>query len=134
MANGRAKIHTFQQFYLYQISHLRVKKNRRINLCVPLNAVRDKIQKVEDRSPQNNGIFERFHKTALDEFYRVAFRKRIYNTLDELQTDLDTWLEYYNEEHAHSSRYYPLQIRHYAFSICFLSCCYSYKSFCCRSC
>ena len=29
------------------------------------------------RSPQTNGICERFHKTVLDEFYRIAFRKRI---------------------------------------------------------
>ena len=35
---------------------------------------------------------ERFHRTVLDEFYRMAFRKKIYRTLDELQADLDTWL------------------------------------------
>src|SRR6187402_2668403 len=41
------------------------------------------------RSPQTNGICERFHKTLLDEFYRVAFRKKLYRTIDELQADLD---------------------------------------------
>ena len=41
------------------------------------------------KSPQTNGICERFHKTVLDEFYRVAFRKRIYETIGELQADLD---------------------------------------------
>jgi hypothetical protein len=35
-----------------------------------------------------NGICKRFHKTALNEFYRVAFRKRVYRSLDELQVDL----------------------------------------------
>lgn len=30
--------------------------------------------KTKARSPQSNGIRERFHKTVLDEFYRVAFR------------------------------------------------------------
>ena len=40
----------------------------------------------------DNGICERFHRTVLDEFYRIAFRKKIYHTLDELQADLDTWL------------------------------------------
>ena len=39
----------------------------------------------------NNGIVERFHKTVLDEFYRVAFRKRIYGSIAELQADLDEW-------------------------------------------
>ena len=41
------------------------------------------------KSPQTNGIVERFHKTMLDEFYRIAFRKKIYATIDELQADLD---------------------------------------------
>ena len=41
------------------------------------------------RSPQTNGICERFHKTVLDEFYRIAFRKRIYATIEQLQLDLD---------------------------------------------
>ncbi len=49
------------------------------------------------KSPQTNGICERFHKTVLDEFYRVAFRKRLYRTIDELQADLDTWIREYNE-------------------------------------
>jgi transposase InsO family protein len=57
------------------------------------------------RSPQTNGICERFHKTILNEFYRVAFRKKIYNTLDELQNDLDIWLEHYNQERPHSGKY-----------------------------
>ena len=37
-----------------------------------------------------------------DEFYNVAFRKKVYNTLEELQKDLDVWLKYYNEERPHS--------------------------------
>src|SRR5690242_12606863 len=41
------------------------------------------------KSSQTNGICERFHRTVLDEFYRVAFRKKIYRTIDELQADLD---------------------------------------------
>ena len=61
--------------------------------------------KTKARSPQSNGICERFHKTVLDEFYRVAFRRKIYHNLDELQADLDTWLKYYNEERVHSGKY-----------------------------
>lgn len=61
--------------------------------------------KTKAKSPQTNGICERFHKTVLDEFYRVAFRKRIYNNLDELQKDLDTWIKHYNEERTHSGKY-----------------------------
>ena len=48
------------------------------------------------RSPQTNGICE--HKTLFDEFYRVAFRKKLYRRIDELQADLDAWLVEYNEQ------------------------------------
>ena len=61
--------------------------------------------KTKARSPQSNGICERFHKTVPDEFYRVVFRRRIYNNLYELQADLDTWLKYYNQEDAQSCKY-----------------------------
>ena len=48
---------------------------------------------------------ERFHRTVLDEFYRIAFRKKIYHTIDELQADLDTWLVEYNPASSHPSIY-----------------------------
>jgi transposase InsO family protein len=57
------------------------------------------------KNPQTNGIVERFHKTVLDEFYRVAFRKRIYGSIAELQADLDSWIRSYNEERPHQGRW-----------------------------
>ncbi len=57
------------------------------------------------RSPQTNGIVERLHKTMLDEFYRVAFRKKIYATIEDLQADLDAWITEYNEVRTHQGRY-----------------------------
>ena len=45
--------------------------------------------RTKTKSPQTNGICERFHKTMLDEFYRVAFRKKLYRSLAELQVDVD---------------------------------------------
>jgi transposase InsO family protein len=57
------------------------------------------------RSPQTNGICERFHKTLLDEFYRVAFRKKVYDTPDALQADLDEWMVIYNEQRIHQGRW-----------------------------
>jgi transposase InsO family protein len=56
------------------------------------------------RHPQTNGICERFHKTILNEFYQVAFRKKIYGSLEELQTDLDAWLMHYNQERTHQGK------------------------------
>ena len=47
---------------------------------------------------------ERFHKTILQEFYQVTFRKKVYTTLEELQTDLDAWLDYYNHERTHQGK------------------------------
>jgi hypothetical protein len=35
----------------------------------------------------------------LNEFYRVAFRKKIYRTIEEVQADLDVWIEDYNQQH-----------------------------------
>jgi len=61
--------------------------------------------KTRVKSPQSNGICERFHKTVLDEFYRVAFRKKVYGSLEELQKDLDLWLTEYNEQRVHSGKY-----------------------------
>jgi len=57
------------------------------------------------KSPQTNGICERFHRTVQEEFYSTAFRKKLYRSLEELQTDLDAWLREYNEERAHSGKY-----------------------------
>jgi transposase InsO family protein len=60
--------------------------------------------KTKARHPQTNGICERFHKTVLQEFYQVTFRKKLYLSLDELQADLDAWLGYYNNERTHQGK------------------------------
>lgn len=80
---GRAETHDYQLFLaINDIDHTKTKA----------------------RSPQTNGICERFHKTILQEFYQVTFRKTLYETLDELQSDLDEWLEYYNNERTHQGK------------------------------
>lgn len=61
--------------------------------------------KTKARHPQTNGICERFHKTILNEFYQVAFRKKIYNTIEEIQNDVDAWIKSYNEERPHSGKH-----------------------------
>ncbi len=57
------------------------------------------------KSPQTNGICERFHKTLLDEFYRVAFRKKLYDSAEMLQADFDAWMTTYNEQRTHQGRW-----------------------------
>ena len=55
-------------------------------------------------SPQTNGICERFHKTILQEFYQVTFRKKIYLSMEQLQADLDQWMTHYNDERTHQGK------------------------------
>lgn len=80
---GRAETHDYRLFLaINDIDHTRTKA----------------------QSPQTNGICERFHKTILHEFYQVTFRKKLYGSLEELQQDLDDWLEYYNNERTHQGK------------------------------
>jgi transposase InsO family protein len=57
------------------------------------------------KSPQTNGICERFHRTIQEEFYSTAFRKKLYRGLEEVQADLDQWIGEYNRERSHSGKY-----------------------------
>ncbi|UZS00039.1 IS481 family transposase (plasmid) [Chondrinema litorale] len=57
------------------------------------------------KSPQTNGICERFHRTIQDEFYAVVFRKKIFRSIYELQIELDAWLEWYNRQRTHSGKH-----------------------------
>lgn len=61
--------------------------------------------KTKARSPQTNGICERFHRTMKNEFYDIAFRKKLYHSLEELQADVDSWLQSYNQLRPHSGRF-----------------------------
>ena len=80
---GRADKHDFQLFLaINDIEHTRTKA----------------------RHPQTNGICERFHKTILQEFYQVTFRKKVYSSIDQLQADLDQWIDFYNNERTHQGK------------------------------
>ncbi len=61
--------------------------------------------RTKTKSPQPNEICERFHKTLLNEFSRVACRKKIYASLVELQAELEAWLASYNHERPHQGRW-----------------------------
>lgn len=60
--------------------------------------------KTKAMSPQTNGICERFHKTIWNEFFQITFRKKLYSTLEELQKDLDEWVNYYNNDRTHQGK------------------------------
>jgi transposase InsO family protein len=56
------------------------------------------------RRPQSNGFVERLHKTLLDEHFRVMGRKKWYESIEEMQKDLDKYLRHYNHERSHQGR------------------------------
>jgi hypothetical protein len=60
--------------------------------------------KTKARHPQTNGICECFHKTILQEFNQVAFRTKIYAGIDDLQRDLDAWINHYNNDRTHQGK------------------------------
>ncbi len=68
-------------------------------LYLALNDIEHRRTKV--RNPKTNGFVERFNLTALDEFFRIVFREKFYETVEALQEDLDTWLVDYNTERPH---------------------------------
>jgi transposase InsO family protein len=61
--------------------------------------------RTKTKSPQTNGICERFHRTILEEFYQVAFRKKSYSSVEQLQHDVDDWIDHHNCTRPHSGRY-----------------------------
>jgi transposase InsO family protein len=101
-------------FEAHRIRLLRILTDRGTGYCVAREhheyqrylAIEDiDHSRTKARSPQSNGICERFHETLLQEFYQVAFRKKIYHGLDELQADLDTRLNLSNQSRPHSGKY-----------------------------
>lgn len=61
--------------------------------------------RTKTKSPQTNGICERFHQTIQNEFYATAFRRKLYTSLEQLQADVDAWIKGYNEERTHSGKH-----------------------------
>ncbi|MEM1321597.1 MAG: IS481 family transposase [Bacteroidota bacterium] len=61
--------------------------------------------KTKAKSPQTNGICERFHRTIQNEFYAIMFRKKVFRSIQELQEELDIWIEWYNKERTHSGKH-----------------------------
>ena len=57
------------------------------------------------KSPQTNGICERFNKTILQEFYQGALRRKLYRSMTDLQADLDAWMREYNTVRTHQGRW-----------------------------
>ena len=68
-------------------------------MFLELNDIEHRRTKV--RTPKTNGFIELFNRIVMDEFFRIAFRKKYYERLEALQADLDAWLVHYNTERPH---------------------------------
>lgn len=68
-------------------------------LFLTINQIRHR--RTDVGSPQTNGFCERFHRTVKEEFFSVAFRKTFYESVAQLQADLDRYMTFYNRERAH---------------------------------
>ena len=56
------------------------------------------------RHPQTNGAVERLNQIIQDEFYSVMFRKKLYSSLDEIQMDLDEYIDSYNNKRTNQGK------------------------------
>jgi len=80
-----------------------IRENHPYQLFLYLNDIDH--SRTKARHPQTNGCTERFNQTVLDEFYQVAFRKKVYSTLEEIQADLDEFLHRYNTRRTNQGKH-----------------------------
>jgi len=78
-------------------------ENHHYELFLHLNGIEH--TKTKPRSPQTNGCAERLNQIIQDEFYKVAFRRKLYRSLEEIQADLDTFMDTYNNKRTNQGRY-----------------------------
>ena len=72
-------------------------------LFLHLNGIEHSRTKV--RHPQTNGSTERLNQIIQNEFYKVAFRKKIYTSIEEIQVDLDIFMATYNNERTNQGKH-----------------------------
>ncbi len=71
-------------------------------LFLQLEGIEHRTTKV--RRPQSNGFIERLHRTLLDKHFRIKGRTTWYESVEQMQTDLDSYLEHYNTQRPHQGR------------------------------
>jgi len=76
--------------------------NHPYELFLQLERIEHRTTKV--RRPQSNGFVERLHRTLLDEHFRIMGRTKWYESVEEMQKDLEVYLHHYNHERTHQGR------------------------------
>jgi hypothetical protein len=77
-------------------------ENHPYQLFLHLNDIEH--SRTKARHPQTNGCTERLNQIIQEEFYAVAFRKTLYTSIDQMQTDLDAYMAYYNNERTNQGK------------------------------
>jgi len=68
-------------------------------LLLALHDIEHRTTKV--RSPRTNGFVERMNRTLLDEHFRIKGREKWYESVEDIQADLDVFIEFYNLKRSH---------------------------------
>lgn len=93
---------------------LRVLTDRGLEYCGPIETHKYELflhlndvehTKTKARHPQTNGCVERLNQIIQNEFYAVAFRKKIYTSISEMQHDLDKFMYHYNNERTNQGKH-----------------------------
>jgi transposase InsO family protein len=71
-------------------------------LFLHLNEIEN--SRTKARHPQTNGAVERLNQIIQAEFYKVAFRKKLYRSLEEIQADLDVYMNKYNTQRTNQEK------------------------------
>jgi hypothetical protein len=78
-------------------------ENHPYELLLHLNDIEHTRTKV--RTPRTNGSVERLNQIIQEEFYATAFRNKVYGSIEEIQIDLDTFMEEYNGSRTNQGKY-----------------------------
>lgn len=77
-------------------------KDHKFERLLSALSIKHRLTKV--RHPWTNGACERLNRTLLEEFYQIAFRSKIYDSVDELNSDLLQFIEFYNCQRTHHGK------------------------------
>ena len=91
-------------FAEHQFPLLRVLTDRGTEYCGKMETHDYQLYLAVKDIEQTNGMCEKFHKTMLQEFYQVSFRRKLYTSMEELQADVDAWLVSYNTARTHQGK------------------------------
>jgi transposase len=96
-------IRVIDRFHVQKLAHDALQEMRIAHCWDAINQETE--AKEQAKSPQTNVICESFNRKVQNEFYAIAFRKKIYQFIEQLPTDIDEWMDNYNLNRTHYGKY-----------------------------